>query len=109
MANWISQRCEPCAEGTPPVSEADVQEELKELPGWSYSDGAIEKTFSFKNYYETTAFVQAAAWIAHREDHHPDISFGYKQCVITYSTHSVGGISRNDLICAAKTNALLEG
>ncbi len=109
MTDWTTQKCEPCAEGTPPMSEADVLKELQELAGWNYTDGMIEKTFIFKNYYETTAFVQAAAWIAHRQDHHPDISFGYKQCQIRYSTHSVGGISRNDLICAAKTNALLEG
>ena len=108
MTDWTTQRCAPCEKGTPPMTEADIAQELTAVPGWEFRDGCIEKTFSFKNYYETTAFVQAAAWVAHREDHHPDISFGYKQCTIRYATHSIGGISRNDFICAAKTNALLE-
>lgn len=108
MNHWMSQRCAPCEKGTPPMTAPEIRSELNGLAGWEYVEGVLAKTFTFKNYYETTAFVQAAAWVAHREDHHPDISFGYKQCVIRYSTHSVGGISRNDFICAAKTNALLE-
>ena len=54
------------------------------------------------------AFVNAAAWISHREDHHPDLLVGYNQCKVTYVTHSVGGLSRNDFICAAKLDALFE-
>ncbi|MCG6872379.1 MAG: 4a-hydroxytetrahydrobiopterin dehydratase, partial [Gammaproteobacteria bacterium] len=64
--------------------------------------------FRFKNYYETTAFVNGAAWIAHREDHHADIRFGYRECEISYTTHAIGGLSDNDFICAAKINALLD-
>ncbi len=64
--------------------------------------------FEFKNYWETTAFVNAVAWIAHREDHHPDIEFGYKTCTIRYWTHTVGGLSVNDFICAAKIDQLLK-
>jgi len=80
---------------------------LHAVPGWQAKDGAIAKAFPFKNYYETMAFVNAVAWIAHNEDHHPDMEVGYNKCTVKYSTHSVGGLSENDFICAAKVNSLM--
>ena len=81
---------------------------LPKSPGWSLNGtgGEISRTFRFKNYYETMAFVNALAWIAHREDHHPDIEVGYNRCHVRFSTHSVKGLSQNDFICAAKLNVL---
>ena len=76
--------------------------------GWEPADGRIAKTYSFKNYYETMAFVNAAAWISHREDHHPDMTVGYNKCRVEYMTHAIGGLSENDFICAAKLDALFE-
>ncbi len=75
---------------------------------WSVDDDglAIQRSFRFKNYYRTIAFVNALAWIAHREDHHPDLDVGYNRCVVHYSTHSVGGLSENDFICASRIDAL---
>lgn len=102
------RRCAPCAEGTPPLNDAQVAELLKQVPGWERDGDAIQRTFPFKNYFRTTAFVNAAVYIAHTEDHHPDIRFGYKECTIRFWTHSVGGLSDNDFICAAKINALVE-
>jgi len=107
MTNWVDKQCAPCEGGTQPMTEDEIGTHLKQVHGWAYVDGALERTFEFKNYYQTTAFVTAVVWIAHREDHHPDISFGYKQCVVRYHTHAIGGISDNDFICAAKVNALL--
>lgn len=107
MTDWIRQSCVPRRQDTAPKTEEEIAQALKALPGWKPADGAIVRVQDFKNYYETMAFVNAVAWIAHREDHHPDISFGYKQCRITLSTHSIGGVSDNDFICAAKINALL--
>jgi 4a-hydroxytetrahydrobiopterin dehydratase len=52
------------------------------------------------------AFVNAQAWIAHAEDHHPDAAFGYNHCTLRFCTHSAGGVTLNDLICAAKVDAL---
>ncbi len=104
--DWTQQHCQALDSNTPPMSDAEVTGHLEGLAGWKLTDGALEKTYSFKNYYQTTAFVNAAVWIAHQEDHHPDITFGYKTCLIRYSTHSVGGLSANDFICAAKTDAL---
>src|SRR2546428_9527642 len=79
---------------------------LAEVPGWAFDGKVIAKSWSFKNYHETMAFVNAVAWVAHREDHHPDMSVGYNRCRVEFSTHSIGGISENDFICAAKIEAL---
>src|ERR1041384_6445252 len=91
-----------------PLSKDDVTKRLASLAGWESLGGKeFAKTFAFQNYYETMAFVNATAWISHREDHHPDLEVGYNKCRVRYSTHSVGGLSENDLICAAKVEALL--
>lgn len=86
------------------------QQQAKLSSAWSVSDDgqAIQGEFTFKNYYHTTAFVNAVAWVAHCQDHHPDITFGYKNCTIVYSTHAIGGLSENDFICAARVDALRE-
>jgi 4a-hydroxytetrahydrobiopterin dehydratase len=102
-----SKKCAPVAKGTPPLDPRHVAELLRQLPGWEPVGGQITKTFRFKNYYETIAFMNAAAWVSHREDHHPDLEVGYNACRVGYSTHSVGGLSENDFICAAKLEALL--
>ena len=110
MVELAKRKCVPCEGGTKPLDSAKVAELKKQLrPDWQLiNDGkGIEATFTFKNYYPTVAFVNAVAWIAHREDHHPDIAFGYKTCKVTYWTHAIGGLSENDFICAAKVDALL--
>jgi 4a-hydroxytetrahydrobiopterin dehydratase len=86
---------------------AEITAHLREANGWRLQDGAIEKTFGFDDYHHTMAFVNAVAWIAHAEDHHPDLAVSYNRCVVRFNTHSVGGISVNDFICAAKVDALL--
>jgi len=68
---------------------------------------AIIKSFSFKNFYETMAFVNALAWIANIENHHPDLEVGYNYCHVRFNTHALNGLSHNDFICAAKTDKLL--
>lgn len=106
MSDLAVRSCRPCAGGVPPLEEVRIQELLARVPGWTREGNAIARTFVFKDYYRTVAFVNAVAWIAHREDHHPDIAFGYKTCTIRYSTHAIGRLSENDFICAAKINAL---
>ena len=71
------------------------------------ADVAIEKTYTFANYFETIAFVNALALIAHRQDHHPDLSVHYNRCVVRFNTHDVGGISDTDIDCAQRVDALL--
>ncbi len=78
----------------------------EQVPGWRLIDGALEKKFSFKNYYETMAFVNALAYVAHAEDHHPDLAVSYATCTVRFNTHDVGGISVSDFFCASKVDAL---
>jgi 4a-hydroxytetrahydrobiopterin dehydratase len=101
-----NQHCRPL-EGHGAMSAAEVQRHLADAPGWAWADGSIEKTFRFEDYHRTMAFANAVAWIAQREDHHPDIAFSYNRATLRFNTHSVGGISLNDFICAAKVDALL--
>ncbi|HMP88928.1 MAG TPA: 4a-hydroxytetrahydrobiopterin dehydratase [Kiritimatiellia bacterium] len=107
-SNLVKKQCKPCESGTKPLSDESVCEMLMRIPAWARDGKQISRVFTFKNYYQTVSFVNAVAWLAHREDHHPDITFGYKVCTIRYSTHSVGGLTENDFICAAKIDALLE-
>lgn len=102
----VKQKCRPCEGGMPPLPAEEISRLLDALPGWELVGNAIIKLYQFKNYYQTTAFVNAVAWVAHREDHHPDLSVGYNQCRVAYSTHAIGGLSQNDFICAAKIEAL---
>ncbi len=108
METLAKKKCKPCEGGVPAYSSQQARELLKQLKGWLLEDGKLVKVYPFANYHHTMAFVNALAWISHREDHHPDLAVGYNQCRVTYSTHSVGGLSENDFICAAKCDALFD-
>lgn len=99
-----------CHNESPPelLNNEQIKDFLKEIPEWHYSieNKKISRHFSFKDYYETLAFINAAAWIAHQENHHPDIRFGYNACSIYFTTHSAHGITLYDFICAAKIDQL---
>ncbi len=110
-ADLTTRHCQPCKQGDPPLSAGRARELLGSLhTDWSIgAEGkSITRSCKFGNYYETIAFVNALAWVAHREDHHPDLEVGYNRCVIHFSTHSIGGLSDNDFICAARIDALLQ-
>ncbi len=77
------------------------------LDGWEVHGAVLQRHCSFANYHDTMAFVNAVAWIAHRSDHHPDLQVGYNRCQVQWSTHSTGGLTLKDLICAAQVDALL--
>jgi len=101
------KKSRPIAKGTPPLSKTVIAERMRSLPGWTNVRGkAIRKEFAFKDFHATMKFVNKVADIANAQDHHPDMEVGYNRCVVTYSTHSVGGLSENDFICAAKVEAL---
>jgi 4a-hydroxytetrahydrobiopterin dehydratase len=95
-----------CRPGQPKLADSDIDEALATLPGWSRSDNALQKTYRFPDYYRTIAFVNAVAWIANQQDHHPDLDVHYNRCGVMFSTHDAGGITLNDLICAARVDAL---
>ena len=108
VSDLASGKCKPCEGGVAPLHEAEIRNLLRQLDGWAHANGRIVKTYEFKNYYQTMAFVNAAAWISHREDHHPDLTVGYAKCRVEYTTHAINGLSENDFICAAKLDKLFE-
>ena len=106
MTNLLHRKCA-ALEGREPMSDAAIRDHLAQVSGWHLNQGSIEKAFSFKDFLETVAFVNALAWICNTEDHHPDLAVTYSRCVVRFNTHSVGGITINDFICAAKADALI--
>lgn len=93
------------------LTPTEIVSRLGALPGWQLAgDGpevAIEKTFTFANYYETISFVNAVAFVANAQDHHPDLSVHYGRCVVRFNTHDVQGLSASDFECAALVDGLL--
>jgi 4a-hydroxytetrahydrobiopterin dehydratase len=100
-SDLTGKTCKPCEGGTAPLGATRVRKLLGQLPGWELVKSEIAKTYSFKNYHETMAFVNAAAWVSHQENHHPDLEVGYNKCRVRYSTHSIGGLSENDFTSAS--------
>ena len=103
----LALHCRPL-DATAALGDEKLTEQLRELPGWAVEGGAIVRNYAFGNYFETIAFVNALAYMVHREDHHPDLVVGYNRCTVRFSTHSADGITQNDLICAAKSDAIYE-
>jgi 4a-hydroxytetrahydrobiopterin dehydratase len=98
-----------CRAGAPQLAAADLASALQALSGWKQAGERIERSFSFPDFHATIGFVNALAWMANREDHHPDLQVSYNRCVVAWSTHDAGGVTRNDLICAARTDRLFAG
>ncbi len=108
----VTKHCKACEGGVDALTPDQARALSAQLHAdWQLSaDGKqISRGFRFKNYYQTLAFVNAAAWISHQEDHHPDLEVGYSRCVVRYTTHAIDGLSENDFICAAKVDALMAG
>jgi len=102
------KKCKTCKPGSAALTKSQIALLIPEIPGWKIDAGEVTRSFNFKDYHHTMAFVNAVAWMAHRENHHPDLKVGYNRCEVRYSTHSVKGLSENDFICAAKVDALME-
>lgn len=110
MTDLAEKHCVPCEGGVKPLNREEAERYLKKLtPEWQLSsDGKqIHKDFRFKGFNATMGFVNAVAWIANQEGHHPDLEVGYSHCLVRYTTHAIGGLSENDFICAAKVDRLL--
>lgn len=107
LQELAAMRCQNMV-GQSAMSAMDANAQIQALPGWQVaSDGlSIGKTFTFPDFHRTMAFINAMAWIANVEDHHPDFEAGYNRCVIRFNTHDVGGVSINDFVCAAKVEML---
>ena len=91
------------------LDPGQIEELLAEVPGFKVDAkrALISKEYSFKDFYETIAFVNALAYIANQEDHHPDLTVSFNKCGVSFSTHDAGGLTENDFICAARVNALI--
>ena len=97
---------QPCRAGAQLLSPAKLAPHLSVLTGWKHSGAMLRKTFRFADFYHTMAFVNAIAWMANQQDHHPDLSVHYNHVVVDWSTHDAGGVTLNDCICAARTQQL---
>ena len=103
----MSLATEHCIANAPALAAADSAALLAQLSAWAVVDGKLARSYAFKNYYETIAFVNALAWMTHQQDHHPELLVTYNSCTMRLNTHSAGGaLSRNDFICAARADAL---
>ena len=108
MTELSSQQCSNLSGENEALKQNEILTFLQQLePTWQLNkeEQTISHTYSFKNYYQTMAFVNVIVQIAHQQDHHPNLLVSYNRCTVTYSTHSVAGLSINDFICAAKINA----
>jgi 4a-hydroxytetrahydrobiopterin dehydratase len=110
LSELHEKTCKPCEGGVNPLSHQRISQYLEHVPGWQASaDGkSINKKFEFKGFFRTMSFINALAWIANQQGHHPDFSAGYSYCDVLFTTHAVNGLTENDFICASRVNALLE-
>ena len=108
MTELHTIRCVGCEGGIPDLEKDEISQLLPQISGWEVSaDGkCINRSYQFENFYLTMAFVNAIAWIANQEGHHPDLEIGYNYCHVKFTTHAVDGLTQNDFICAAKINKL---
>jgi 4a-hydroxytetrahydrobiopterin dehydratase len=106
MSELLRQHCISPKEGLQRLDADGIEAYLKQVEDWQLDKDTIQREFRFKDFYQTIAFVNALAWIANREDHHPDLEVGYNRCLVRYTTHAVEGLSQNDFICAARIDAL---
>ena len=96
-----------CVHDAPALDDAAIQSLLPEVPDWHVNANRLEREFVFRDFHETMEFVNALAFMIHREDHHPILTVGYRRCTASWTTHSAGNrLSENDFICAAKADAL---
>ncbi len=103
LADLAALDCRPQTAALDPV---ECERLLAYLPGWAIEGIELAKTFGFADYHHTIGFVNALAWVAHRQDHHPELSVRFNRCRVAWSTHSAGGLTLNDFICAARTERL---
>lgn len=113
MRDLAQMRCLPCRGGVPPLSEIEIRELCPLIPDWDLVEGdeppRLRRSYSFKDFAEALAFSNKVGEIAEIEDHHPSILIAYGTATVTWWTHSIQGLHRNDFIMAARTDQLYEG
>ncbi|MFT7638118.1 MAG: 4a-hydroxytetrahydrobiopterin dehydratase [Candidatus Omnitrophota bacterium] len=107
--DWLTKSCKPCTKGTLPYTAEEVHRYVGALVGWSdYEDHRVISTmFEMQSFADAVELVNKIAQIADNENHHPNIHITqYKMLQIDLSTHSIGGLSENDFIMAAKIDQI---
>ncbi|MGJ9418594.1 4a-hydroxytetrahydrobiopterin dehydratase [Massilia sp. CMS3.1] len=103
----MSLRERHCTHGAPALGATELRALLAQMPQWRLEGEHILRSYEFRDYRETIAFVNALADMVHIENHHPDLTVRYRHCIVAYTTHSAGhAVSLNDIICAAKADAI---
>ena len=100
--------CVACEGNVPPLNKIEATVLLKQIPGWETDDVGkfLSRKFTFKDFAEALAFVNAVGAIAESEGHHPDLELGWGRVRVSLSTHAINGLSENDFIVAAKINQI---
>jgi 4a-hydroxytetrahydrobiopterin dehydratase len=109
MTLLTKKKCQVCESGGVPTLSHKVAKKLLQSVSsdWNINSDKITRIFKFKGFYKTMAFVNAVAWVANKEGHHPDLEVSFNKCTVNFTTHTVNGLTENDFICAAKIDALL--
>ncbi|MEZ5525572.1 MAG: 4a-hydroxytetrahydrobiopterin dehydratase [Pseudomonadales bacterium] len=110
MTYLIETACEACRADAPKVSDAELTELMLELPEWRveerYAEKQLERIFKFKNFAQALAFTNDVGELAESENHHPAILTEWGRVTVTWWTHKIGGLHKNDFIMAARTDQL---
>ncbi len=109
MSDLSGGHCVPCEGKQSPLTLAETQQYLQQVPKWSLNEHktAIKRRFEFKGFQKTIGFINAVAWIVNQEGHHPTLEAGYDYCSISFTTHAARGLTKNDFICAARVDNLI--
>ena len=110
MSDLVKQKCVACRADAPRVTDDELPDLLKQIPDWQpVTDNSVlklNKVFNFDSYSEAISFTNKIAQMAEEEDHHPAILLEWGRVEVTWWTHKIGGLHKNDFIAAAKTDLL---
>lgn len=108
MSDLATRTCTPCTGAMPAMDASAAAQAVAGLPGWTLAaDGhAMTRRWEFKGFARAVQMANLAAWLGENQGHHPDVRFGWGYCEVTFTTHAAGGLTENDLICAARLNAI---
>ena len=113
MENLVGQKCVACRSDAPQVTDAEIKALQPEIPGWKIvernGEKQLERVFQFRNFDAAWAFADQVAKLAQDEDHHPTIVLEWGKVTVTWWTHKIKGLHRNDFIMAAKTDQVARG
>ena len=111
MNDLLNKKCVPCEGDVPGLDLSEIHKYQKKVDGWDVKNNKqeiffLEKIFKFKNFIDSQDFINKVGKISEKENHHPDISFGWGYAKIVITTHAIEGLSENDFILAAKIDQI---